>query len=380
MPIESDPGASDRSLTSLDELDVVFDADGHVEETGELLVPYIDERHTGVKHILEQAASSEFGGISRTIYSATHSLPAFMEHGIYNDEPTRDAETKLRHMDEFGLDYSMLDPTMNLGLPTVNNSRCAVALAQAYNSWLIDQFLDESDRLFGSILAAPQLPEIAAEEIDDRADEDGMVAVQLPASGLLPPPGHQWYDPIYEAAEDNDLPVLMHSGSAGAATLMPTMQKWNETYAEEHFIVHPVSHMWNLVTMFFQGVPERFPDLEFVFQEAGIGWIPYSIWRLDDHYLECPDEAPLLNRLPSSYIEEQFYFTTQPLGHTARANKHLAWAIEMIGADSIMYASDLDHPDFDPPEELFDRVKGHFDDDTVRGMMGETAAELFDLT
>jgi hypothetical protein len=51
----------------------------------------------------------------------------------------------------------------------------------------------------------------------------------------------------------------------------------------------------------------------------------------------------------------------------------------MIGADSIMYSSDLDHPDFDPPEELFDRVQGHFEDDTVRGMMGETAMDLFGI-
>jgi len=363
-------------LNSLDQVDLIFDADGHVAETGKLLLPYVDDRYAGVRRIIENAAG-DFGRLSRTIYSSTHSLPPFMEHGTYGDEPTRQLSTKLEHMDEFDIDYSVLDPTLNLGLPGVNNSRCAVALANAYNSWLLDEFLDESDRLLGSILVAPQMPDEAASEIDRRANEESMVAVQLPASGLIPPPGHQWYDPIYDAAQDHDLPILMHSGSAGASTLMPTMQRWNETYAEQHFAVHPFSHMWNLATMLFQGVPERFPEVEFVLQESGIGWIPYTAWRLDDHYLECPDEAPLLTRLPSEYLEERFYFTTQPLGHTAKRPKHLAWAIEMAGADRIMYASDLDHPDFDPPSELFDRVRSHFDATTVRGMMGETAADLF---
>lgn len=91
--------------------------------------------------------------------------------------------------------------------------------------------------------------------------------------------------------------------------------------------------------------------MEFVIQENGIGWIPYTAWRLDDHYLECLDEAPLLDRLPSECFEERFYFTTQPLGHTAKRPKHLAWAIEMAEPESIMYASDLGHPDFDPLRE-----------------------------
>ncbi|MEF8822280.1 MAG: amidohydrolase family protein, partial [Halovenus sp.] len=152
-----------------------------------------------------------------------------------------------------------------------------------------------------------------------------------------------------------------------------------ETYAEDHAMVHPFTAMWNLTTMLFRGVPERFPDLKFVFQEAGIGWIPYTLWRLDDHYLELSDEIPALDRLPSEYVHEQFYFTTQPLGHTARNPEHLAMAIEMAGPDNLMYSSDLPHPDFDPPEELFDRINGHFDRETVAGIMGETACEVYDL-
>jgi hypothetical protein len=43
----------------------------------------------------------------------------------------------------------------------------------------------------------------------------------------------------------------------------------------------------------------------------------------------------------------------------------------------MVYAADLPHAAFDPPSELFDRIAGQLDDDTVRQIMGETAADLF---
>lgn len=74
-------------LSSLDQVDPVFDADGHVAETGEILLPYVDDRYAGVRRILESTAG-DFGQFSRTIYSSTHSLSPFMEHGTYGDDPT----------------------------------------------------------------------------------------------------------------------------------------------------------------------------------------------------------------------------------------------------------------------------------------------------
>jgi predicted TIM-barrel fold metal-dependent hydrolase len=365
-------------IRSLDSVDVIVDTDAHVTESIDDLVAYMDDDHEGIRRIIEDAAHP-----SHDVYSVAHPLPPFIHTeafgDVYGDKPTGTVEAKRSEMEEFDLDYSILGPTLNLALATVNNDHAAVALANAYNSWVLDQFIDADETIRTPVVAAPQVPERAAEEIDDRAGEDGVVAVTIPSTGLVPPAGHRIYDPIYEAAEDNDLPVMFHSGSGATADIFPVMRKWAETYAEDHAMVHPFTAMWNLTTMLFRGVPERFPDLTFVFQEAGIGWIPYTLWRLDDHYLELSDEIPALDRLPSEYVHEQFYFTTQPLGHTARNPEHLAMAIEMAGPDNLMYSSDLPHPDFDPPEELFDRINGHFDRETVAGIMGGTACEVYDL-
>jgi len=131
--------------------------------------------------------------------------------------------------------------------------------------------------------------------------------------------------------------------------------------------------------MLFQGTLDRFPGLNFIVSEAGIGWIPYLMARLDDHYLEYGYDMPYLDDLPSKYICDQFYFTTQPLGHTPSTSSHIAHWLEMIGPDCVMYSADLPHADFDPPEELFERISGRLDSETVEYVMGKTAKRLYDL-
>lgn len=373
--------ATSGRLTSVEQLDTVVDTDAHVMESVEDLIPYIDDRFAGSRKIIKAAKRP-----LNDIYSVSHSTPPFpFVENEYEDGPEMDygemeysSDEKLEEMTDFDIDYGLLDATLNLGLATVENRQLAVALANAYNSWLLDQYLDRKEEFIGTILVPPQKPDAAAEEIDRWADEDDMVGVYIPTTGVLPPLGHEMYDPIYEAAASHDLPIAMHGGNLATMHSFPTQRRWNEYYAETHLITHPFGHIWNLTTMFTRGIPERFPNLDFLIQESGIAWVPYFEWRIDDHYLELPHEFSL-SELPSEYLRENFYFTTQPLGHTAHDRQHLAKAIELIGPERITYASDLPHTDFDPPEELFNRVNGYFDEETVKGMMGETAAELFSL-
>jgi predicted TIM-barrel fold metal-dependent hydrolase len=363
-------------------VETVVDTDAHVTEQVDDVVPYIDDAD-GVRNIIAKAERP-----MADVFSRTHAQPTVTPGAERPDtdsvatkalSATRDLDAKLADCREFGIEYAVVTPTLHTLINTVENTRCAVALANAYNSWILDQRLDEYDALKATVVVPPQMPDKAAEEIDDRADERDMVGVMLPSSGLLPPAGHRWYDPIYEAAEDHDLPVVMHGANSAFQHSFPTQRRWNETKLENHVITHPFGHMWNVTTMMAQGVPARFPGLEFVLQEAGIGWIPYMMWRLDDEYMARPHEAPFLEQLPSEYMRERFYYSTQPLGHTARHPEHLARMVEMIGPESVMYSSDIPHHDFDPPEELFDRIRPHVDDETLNDVMGATALDLFDL-
>lgn len=360
----SPPSAS--SFRRVEDVPFVVDADAHVIESLEDLLPYVDD--SGSREILSHSSVP-----TMDVFANQIPTPGFVDRQY----DVADAHDKLAEMAEFGIDAAMLGPTMHLNVASVSNTNLATALAGAYNAWLLDEWLDDHDSLYGSILVTHHHPERAADEIDDNAGERDMRGVFFPGTGVVPPMGHFRYDPIYAAAERHDLPILSHASISAGHRAFPVQSRWNETYAEEHALVHPFTQMWNVTTLLLRGVPERYQDLTFVFQEAGIGWIPYLLWRLDDHYLQFGEELPYLEKLPSEYVSDQFYFTTQPLGHTARNGRHLAQVIDMIGSGSIMYSADLPHTDFDPPSELFNRVRGAFDDDAIAAMFGGTAASLY---
>lgn len=381
-------------LRSLDGIDTLVDADAHVREDIDLLLPYVETSQSGARQIMRSVSEQR-----RELVQATNPTPATIGgekryHSQVDDGEigpdgdvvgageginVNDPDDRIRLQQAFGIDHSVVNPGgLLLGLPTVSNKPSAVALANAYNSWLLDAFLDESDRsVTGTAVVAAQRPDLAAEEIDRVGDEDDIVGVQLLASGHVPPLSDRRYDQIYEAAQAHDLPVLFHSATLGLARGFPMQHRWHEIYVENKVISHPFSHMWNMMKFIYQGLPVRFPDLDFVFQEAGIAWIPYMKWRLDDYYLQFSNQIPMLEQLPSEYVDDRFFFTSQPLGHTARDPTHLAYAIETANPDSLLFASDVPHGDFDTPAELFDRIHGHFDAETVEGIMGDTAAELF---
>ena len=65
--------------------------------------------------------------------------------------------------------------------------------------------------LLGAIVACPQDPADAAREIERYADDPWVVAVYLPCAGLDPLWGHRRYDPIFDAAQNAGLPVMLHA-------------------------------------------------------------------------------------------------------------------------------------------------------------------------
>lgn len=363
----------------------VVDTDAHITESDEQLQPYITDDYPALGKILENEPSPDF-----TIRSAAHPGPVLGE--MYtpegeSEELTRNngfemsqatLPSKLKEMEEFGIDKSIVTPTMLLTINSINNPRFGHAYRRAYNSWLEDNFLDQYENVKGAVVVSRHEPNKAAEEIERMASEDDIVAVAFGLGALTPPLGDRTYDPIYEAAENYGLPLLLHGTGGTFAWDYPTQFRDAHTYSEAHVVANPFQAMWHLSESIYRGLPERFPDLDLVFQESGISWIPFTKWRLDDVYMEYPDDAPILSKPPREYIADQYYFTTQPLGHTTGHNE-MAKAIELAGAESILYSSDLPHPSFDPPEELFNRIGSYFDEDVVRGMMGETAEELFGL-
>ena len=354
---------------------LVVDMDSHTGPFGSNFLEYLDESDVATQ-MLRRADH-----VNSQILTKTRASAPFPNDPSEPDAIARGGsgtvEGKRRYMDEFDIDYSVLTPG-SAAMATINHDQTAVSLMRAGNDYVIDQWVDADPRLLPVALTVNHRPDLAAEEIDRMAGH-GVVAVQFPAAGLVPPAGHRSYDPIYQAAQDHGLTINLHSADEQAAMTFPVQFRWAETFTECHAFSFPAESMWHLISMICSGVPERFPDLQFVVQEPGFEWLPWMIWRLDDHYLQCSDDLPMLTKRPSAYIRDQWYFTTQPLGHT-EDRAAMASIMEIAGgADTIVYSSDHPHPDFDPPSEVLDHARAGLDPADVRGIMGETAADLYGL-
>src|SRR5207248_10608264 len=137
--------------------------------------------------------------------------------------------------------------------------------------------------------------------------------------------GHRKYDPIYAAAQEAGLPVMLHSVSA-VYPIFPFTTEQCDTALPRHTISHTFAMMANLVDMVTTGVPVRFPDLKIVFTEAGISWVPFMMWRLDKEYNESRRDVPFLEDKPITYTR-RMYFATQPTeeSHNPPALVAITW-------------------------------------------------------
>ena len=311
----------------------VVDCDAHIMESMDDLLPYMEDDEAA--RYVESTSPIPRDGWDRSaggrIGRAENATP----------------EDEARKMADLSVDVSILSPTMNLYHGLIGSRRVANAVAQAYNDYLLDVWLDPTDVFKGGILVPADDPAYAAEEIDRLGDEEGFVNVMLNPVGPEKALGDERYDPIYAAAEANDLPIYLHGG-ATTAPAYPNQTNYFHEFLEVHSVGHTYQQTTQVTSLLCRGVPERFPDLTFVCVEAGLSWIPY-LYRLDTEYISRRNEAPLLEQLPSEYFRERFYVSMQPIEEFPTAGA-VETMVELAGGwGRILFATDWPHWDFDSP-------------------------------
>jgi hypothetical protein len=275
--------------------------------------------------------------------------------------------------DGFGVDQAILN-VLAPGDAVLKTER-GLQETRAINDWMLDTMLDAHDDLYGLITLAGRDPQHAAEEIDRLADEESFVGgFFILSQEFTRPAGDPTFDVVHEALERNDLPAVYHiTGIHRKARILRELEKVSAW--------HATGPAWSaqlaLTNLVLQGVPEKFPDLDLVLLEGGIGWVPGWLGRLNREYSQWRSELPLLEKSPEQYVRESVHFGTQPLPEFENPD-HMANTIDMIGADSLMFATDHPHYDFDHPRAL-DKFLSNFDDDDRERVLAGNAQDVFEL-
>jgi predicted TIM-barrel fold metal-dependent hydrolase len=277
-------------------------------------------------------------------------------------------------MELLGADAMIAISHLMLAYPNMRaDDTRGAALARGIMRYLLDQIVDPDAGIYTLLLVPYQDPEASVEIIEEFKDERGIVGVCFVTEGAEPPFGHRQYDPIYDATQDANLPIVFHAGGSG---LDDYHIKGYEKFIETHTLGFLESNMATLTSLVVQGVPEKFPDLDMVFQESGVLYVSSLMHRLDAEYLKRRSEAPLLTKRPSKYMRE-FYYGTQPLEHPDDLG-YFEKALEVMGGPAaMMYASDYPHWDFDMPT-VVNEIPFYSQVDKKQILSGN-AQEVFDL-
>lgn len=329
----------------------IVDCDGHVAEPFELYSEYCDpsfrERiprrvdKNGKKTVIvdgkEYPNFVKYGG-----------RPLGMEDDAKIPRPVQkgpisaggvDPRVRLQDMDKEGIDVAVLFSSGATSMCAIQAPDLETACYRAYNRWLAEYCSADTRRLKGNVLISLRHPEFGVEELRRVADEPWV-------GGVLASPhmddfnlDHPKLNPIWETAQAYDLPICIHAGAGRPPYAIGTDESSRNLFLM-HSMSHPFEQMRAMASIMGGGVLDRYPKLRVAFIEAGIGWVPWWLDRINEHRQNLPDHVPLMKRSPKDYLADgQCFVSCLPEEATIEA------VLDQIGDDNVVFASDYPHWD-----------------------------------
>jgi predicted TIM-barrel fold metal-dependent hydrolase len=332
---------------------MVVDADAHVLEPATLWQDYLEERYRDrairveEKDGVEQLVIGEevvLQGVVAGLGGAEDSKAALFsgQRSYVRDNPldSYDPHARLRRMDEWGIRKSIMFPTICiLPFPTEDQD-LSNAYCRAYNTWISEFCQADPARLGAMAVVNWHDLEEAVRELD-RCLKMGFRGLFVPPetiSGHRPASAH--FDPIWARLQEADLPGCFHVIVRFSGAARP-FSEWLDTTPGPVFSFglggtgQLIPAMSSLIA---DQLFERFPKAKVVSVEAGCGYAPYLMDRLDAKFEAFREILPF-NRRPSEHIRENCYFVAE------QGERTIDSALQLVGQKNILWGSDYPHVD-----------------------------------
>ena len=303
-----------------------------------------------------------------------------------------DARERIKYLDAEGLHAQVLYPNvggfgagrfLKLGEPAL-----MLECVRAYNDFMHDWCSIAPNRLI-PIMSLPFW------DLQESIDEARRCA-KLGHKGILfgshthtfgqPFLADPYWDPVWAVAQDLELSINFHIGAAS-----------DEAKGARRPPGFPAAALGarNAVTSFFDnavaitdvilsGICVRFPRLNFVSVESGVGWVPFLLDLLDWNWTNMGAHRAFADKslLPSDIFRRQvyacFWFERETVFN----------ALERI-PDNLLYETDFPHPvsmspDGPPdvgghPRDYIESTLGHLPDEQLRKLLHDNAAVIYHL-
>lgn len=352
----------------------VFDADNHYYEVRDTFTRHLDPRmadravkwveidgrhhHLVAGRLSTAVKNPTFNPISKpgVLHDFTRGLddPGSLMAKLRDHEPSpayyREPEARLAKMDEQGIGWNWLFPTLGVLYEELlkNDVEAVTASFQSFNRWLEDDWsFAYKDRIF----AAPYLSladvDWAVRELEYVLERGARVVCIRPSSvqtekGRLSP-GDPHFDPFWARINEAGITVVIHAGDSGYHAQGYAKDGFSASFGEDGVagMNRPSIKMWNieraaldfLSTMIFDRVFERFPRVRIASVENGSEFL-----------------RDLTGKLKSMGRKYPGYFTEEPLETFRRHiwinpfwEDDVREVAEHMGPDRVIFGSDWPH-------------------------------------
>jgi predicted TIM-barrel fold metal-dependent hydrolase len=341
-------------------LDWVIDCDTHITEPGDLFTRRVARKHRdraprivrnddGVD-VWRLGDSSPFVPVGHTAVAGwKEPFPAAPKNMDEVPKASYDGRARLEYMDSLAIWSMALYPNVggfgNQAFLDLGDPELMLACVRAYNDFLLE-WIEPDPKRFIPIMATPYWDvEASVREIERCAalGHKGVLFTGEPQKSGFPLLGDPHWHPLWAAAQDAGLPVSFHIGSG----------RFDEHFSADRLGTHGIAptvvsstvsllvgNAHQVVDLLLSGILPRFPKLDFVTVESGIGWIPFLL-EAADHcfgYAQVRRERPEFELLPSEYFHRQVhgcYFFEE------LAPQRL---LDRIGVDNVLFETDYPHP------------------------------------
>jgi predicted TIM-barrel fold metal-dependent hydrolase len=253
-----------------------------------------------------------------------------------------DAVERLKDMDIDGVEAEILYVGAGVASLLAMDPDDGVEATRAVNSASIEWASVDPKRLMPVYSLPINDIKAAVNEVERVVAEHGK-AVQvplIPREAGAPPYWDDYYDPLWEILSETGVPISQHVGASSylMGSVMPedpTPFKGITQSLPPIFMAECVAD-WTV-----SGVLERWPGLKIVLVEAGIGWIPYMLERLDtmaDNHGWDTFPGKAITEKPSFYWHRNMAATFEQDLAGIRL-------LDLIGIENLMWATDYPHPD-----------------------------------
>jgi len=366
----------------------VVDADSHVLEPPDLWEARLAPEHRdrgvriyerdGVEH-LEIAGnvvlSGTLAGLGGVHVERTQLFTGAMKYLDGCPPASYDPHARVAMYDEWGVDAGLVFPTIGILPFDTDDQPLLNAMMTAYNDWQADFASAAPGRILP--VATLNLRDVdgALAELD-RCLARGFNAVFLPPEpidGILP--GDPRFDRLWARCAEAGVPVCFHvvvrfggSGILSDWMLGGAGMLFGFSLGATAQLIPAVAHMAT------SGVFDRVPGLKVLCVEAGCGWAPYLMDRLDEKHSTIGSMFPATKQKPSEYLRTNVWYVAEPEERT------IGSVLDLVGEDRVLWGSDFPHIDstLEAPHQIRTSVAS-LSPARQEAVLGGNARVLFNL-